>query len=483
MDKIFLYNTLTRKKEEFAPINDGEVLFYQCGPTVYWTQHIGNLRAAVMGDIIRRVFEYDGYAVKYVKNYTDVGHLTSDSDTGEDKMEKGVKRENLSPQEIAQKYIKIYEDDVKELNILPPTFAPKATEHIEEMKKMVATLLEKGFAYVTPLAIYFNVSKFPNYTALSGQNLEKNIAGEGSGDISDPEKKNPHDFALWFFRAGVHANALQYWPSKFSSPLVENGNGFPGWHIECSAMSKKYLGDTLDVHMGGIEHIPVHHTNEIAQSESANGVKYANYWLHNEHLLVNNEKMAKSTGTGFTLAEVKAKGFSPLALRYYFLSANYRSKQNFTWEALNAAQNGRNGLREAYIKIRIDCSGDKKGEISVEYKNKFSKFLNDDFNTPGALSVLYEVLKSGLSSEDKLATILDFDRVLGLGFNEFLEHVNNERRVANEMQDSEVKILVEQREKARAEKNWAESDRLRAEIEARGFSVEDTKDGMRIENK
>jgi cysteinyl-tRNA synthetase len=476
MEKIFLYNTLTRKKEEFKPINDGEVLFYQCGPTVYWTQHIGNLRAATLGDIIRRVFEYDGYVVKYVKNYTDVGHMVSDGDVGEDKMEKGVRRENLSPQEIAQKYIKIYEDDVKELNILPPTFAPRATDHVEEMKKMVAILLEKGFAYATPLAIYFDVSKFPNYTALSGQNLEKNIAGEGSGDISDPEKKNPHDFALWFFRAGVHANALQYWPSDFSSPLVENGNGFPGWHIECSAMSKKYLGDTLDVHMGGIEHIPVHHTNEIAQSESANGVKYANYWLHNEHLLVNNEKMAKSTGTGFTLAEVKEKGFSPLALRYYFLSANYRSKQNFTWEALQAAQNGLENLYKDVWKAWVDLPDNgipTGGVVNGEFKKKFLDALCDDFNTPAALAVVQEMLKSDVTELDKLVTIVDFDKVLGLDF----------LKAKPEEIPDDVKDMAKERQKARVDKNWAESDRLRLEIEAKGFLVEDAKEGMKVMKK
>ncbi|MDD5527570.1 MAG: cysteine--tRNA ligase [Patescibacteria group bacterium] len=470
MNKIFLYNTLTRKKEEFKPLKKGIVSFYQCGPTVYWVQHLGNLRAAVLGDIIRRVFEYDGYKVKYVKNYTDVGHLTSDEDAGEDKMEKGAKREGLSPEEIAQKYINIYEQDAADLNIKEPWKKPRATRHIKEMQTMVEKLLQKGFAYATPLAIYFDVSKFSNYTELSRQNLEKNIIGEGSGDVSDPAKKNARDFALWFFRAGIHVNALQFWKSPFKSLLVKSGEGFPGWHIECSAMSKKYLGNTLDVHMGGIEHIPVHHTNEIAQSEAANGVKYVNYWLHNEHLLANEEKMAKSSGTSLTLAELKEKKFNPLALRYYFLSANYRSPQNFTWEALQAAQNGLSGI---YHKIKE--LGDKKGAVNVEYKDKFSTFVNDDFNTPGALSVLQEVIKLNISSEDKLATLLDFDRVLGLDFERTL---NNKEEIP-----VEVISLIEQRKKARAEKNWPESDRLRAEIEAKGFSVEDTKEGMKVSKK
>ncbi|MDD4901918.1 MAG: cysteine--tRNA ligase [Patescibacteria group bacterium] len=554
MEKIYLYNTLTKKKEEFKPLKKGVVGFYQCGPTVYWTQHLGNLRAAVLGDIIRRVFEYDGYKVKYVKNYTDVGHMTSDEDEGEDKMTTtglGVKckkcqkifnsgiavtkkafatgtfsnnvhvcpfcgYENLvkdkngyvidedfrkSPLDVAKKYIQEYEQAAVDLNIKEPWKKPRATKHIKEMQAMVKILLKKGFAYATPLAIYFDVSKFPNYTELSRQNLEKNIIGEGSGDVTDPAKKHPRDFALWFFRAGVHANALQFWKSPFKSPLVKSGEGFPGWHIECSAMSKKYLGPTLDVHMGGIEHIPVHHTNEIAQSEAANGVKYVNYWLHNEHLLVNEEKMAKSQGTGFTLAEVKEKGFSPLALRYYFLSANYRSPQNFTWEALQAAQNG---LEHLYSQISVlknsplsrgvdaprgrlapRSSAEQNevgGVLSAEYRKKFVTAVNDDFNTPAALSVLQEVLKSNLLSGDKLATILDFDRVLGLNFGRVL----SERLCRGQDQETvpaEVGVLVEARAKARAEKNWPESDRLRAEIEAKGFSIEDTKEGMKINKK
>jgi len=476
MEKIFLYNTLKRKKEEFKPLKKGIVGFYQCGPTVYWTQHIGNLRAAVLGDIIRRVFEYDGYKVKYVKNYTDVGHMTSDEDEGEDKMEKAVKREGTDPLAIAKKYIEIYEQDVADLNVEEPWKKPRATKHIKEMQAMVKTLLKKGFAYTTPLAIYFDVSKFPNYTALSGQNLEKNIIGEGSGDVTDPAKKHPRDFALWFFRAGAHVNALQFWPSPFKSPLVKAGEGFPGWHIECSAMSKKYLGPTIDVHMGGIEHIPVHHTNEIAQSESANGVKYTNYWLHNEHLLVNEEKMAKSTGTGFTLAEVKEKGFSPLALRYYFLMANYRSQQNFTWDALQAAQNGLENLYKDVWRAWVDLPDRgilTGGIVNVEFNEKFLEALCDDFNTPAALAIVQEMLKSEMSALDKLVTIVDFDKVLGLDFL---------KAKPEEIPDG-VKDMAKERQRARVEKNWAESDRLRAEIEAKGFSVEDRKDGMRIEKK
>ncbi|HTX87341.1 MAG TPA: cysteine--tRNA ligase, partial [Candidatus Nanoarchaeia archaeon] len=482
MEKIFLYNTLTRKKEEFKPIKKGVVGFYQCGPTVYWTQHIGNLRAAVLGDIIRRVFEYDGYKVKYVKNYTDVGHLTSDEDSGIDKMEKAVKREGTDPLSIAEKYIKIYEEDAAELNIQEPWKKPRATKHIKEMQAMVKILLAKGFAYATPLAIYFDISKFPNYTALSGQNLEKNIAGEGAGEVTDLEKKHPQDFALWFFRAGVHASALQFWKSPFKSPLVKSGEGFPGWHIECSAMSKKYLGPTLDVHMGGIEHIPVHHTNEIAQSESANGVKYVNYWLHNEHLLVDNKKMAKSTGTGFTLAEVKEKGFSPLALRYYFLSANYRSQQNFTWEALRDAQNALNHLYDQLrnIWISLPDRGIPTDSINLNYKSKFLKAVCDDFNTPAALAVVQEVLKSSIPADEKFFTILNFDLVLGLDLGKFQSFTNDGIVVEESGFVKYILNLKEKRDLARAENNWPESDRIRQEIVDNGFEVKDNASGSQI---
>jgi cysteinyl-tRNA synthetase len=460
---LYLYNTLTRKKEVFKPIKKGNILFYQCGPTVYWTQHIGNLRAAVLSDIIHRVFLYNNYKVKFVRNYTDVGHLVSDGDTGEDKMEKGVKREGLSPIEIANKYIKIYENDNLDLNTLAPNYKPKATEYIKEIQSIVQILLDKGFAYSTPLAIYFDISKVKDYTKLSGQNLEENKSGAGNGQVEDPEKKNSADFAIWFFKAGKHEQAIQYWPSPFSSPLVENGNGFPGWHIECSAMSKSLLGDTIDIHMGGIEHIPVHHTNEIAQSESANGVPLANYWLHNEWLMVNNSKMAKSEGTAFSLAEVKEKGFHPLALRYFYLQANYRSKQNFTWEALQSAQTGYERLLN-----NISNLGNKIGKINQEYKKKFSESIYDDFNTPQALAIVQELLKSDMPNEDKLATVLDFDKVLGLNIKKTVKNKNTEKTIPENIQ----KLLAE-RKIARENKDYKKADELRDQIIALGFEVKD----------
>ncbi len=468
-----LYNTLSRKKEEFKPIKEGEVLFYQCGPTVYWTQHIGNLRASTLADFIYKSFLYNDYIVKFARNYTDVGHLVSDGDTGEDKMEKGVKREGLSPAEIANKYIKIFEDDNKDLNNTEPNFKPRATEYVKEMQDMVQVLVDKGFAYITPLAIYFDISKTKNYTKLSGQKLEENRSGAGTGEIEDPEKRNPADFAIWFFRAGTHENAIQYWPSPFTSPLVENGNGFPGWHIECSAMSKALLGDTLDVHMGGIEHIPVHHTNEIAQSDSANGVALSNYWLHNEHLMVNSGKMSKSEGTAFSLAEIKEKGFNPLALRYFFLQAHYRSKQNFTWEALQAAQTGLDRLIN-----NISSLGTVVGKIDEEFKNKFLNVISDDFNTPQALAIVQELLKSDISKEDKLATFYDFNKVLGLTRSYVLKTETGKfelkgGEVKITLIPAEIQILLAERKLARENKDWKKADELRDQITALGFEVKD----------
>lgn len=495
MEKLFFYNTLTRKKEEFQPIKAGVATFYYCGPTVYWTQHIGNLRGSFCADMVSRTLEYAGYKTKMVRNYTDVGHMTSDEDEGEDKMEKGAKREGVTPEAIAQKYITVYEEDTKALNIADPWKKPRATKHIKEMQKMVAVLLKKGLAYATPLAIYFDVSKFPAYTSLSGQNLDKNISGEGSGEISDPAKKGPHDFAIWFFKAGTHANALQFWKSPFKSSLVKNGEGFPGWHIECSAMAKKYLGDTIDVHMGGIEHIPTHHTNEIAQSEGANGKKFVNYWLHNEHLNYNNEKMAKSKGTGFALAEVAQKVFTPLALRYFFLQASYRSKQNFTWEALEAAEDS---LLSLYN--QIGSLGNEVGVINKEYKQKFLKELAEDVNAPAALATALALLgDKNVPAKDKLATIADFDKVLGLDvikmskvkrLKEVVSQDMNGAKVVKvyeqiplsiiEQSDKDIFDLIKAREESRQKKEWGESDRIRQVLEKRGCRVKDVPGGVEV---
>lgn len=548
-----IYNTLTRKKEEFKPIEDKKVRFYQCGPTVYWIQHLGNMRAMVLADLIRRSLVYLGYEVNFVRNYTDVGHLISDEDTGEDKMERAarnmlyykcynchkivpsflsISRESFktvtlidnkyrcplcgkwntlpdkssyfyqepkakTPQEIAEKYIKVFEDDIHDLNVADPDLKPRATENILEIIDMVKILLEKGYAYATDLAIYFDVAKAKDYTRLSGQILEKNLAQAGKGEVEDPEKRNPADFAVWFFKAGVHKNALQTWPSPFQSPLVKKGQGFPGWHIECSAMSKKYLGNTLDLHMGGIDHIPVHHTNEIAQSEAANGVKFVNYWLHNEHLIAKSERISKSAGIEkagdappeYCLGTLKEKGYDPLALRYFFLTSHYRSKQNFTWEALKSAETSLNKLRDkisnfksirqAQDKLQISKEKEgidgKKGEEEKRYRDKFISAIEDDLNIPQALAIMWEIIKSDLSENEKLNLIFNFDKVFGLG----LESVKKEEIIIPD----EVKELIDEREDARKKKDWVKSDELRKKIFKMGFVVEDTSGGAVVRKK
>lgn len=466
MKKITLYNTLGRKKEEFSPINPGKLSFYYCGPTVYWTQHIGNLRGSYCADIIHRTFKYLNYDVSMVRNYTDVGHLVSDEDEGDDKIEKTAKLENISAEEVANKFIKIYENDTSELNILEPKFKPKATENIDEMIEMVQLLMAKGYAYATDLAIYFEVEKFKDYNKLSGRKAEKNKIGAGRGLVSDSKKKNPQDFALWFFKAGEHKNALQSWPSPFVSPLVENGYGFPGWHLECSAMIKKLLGDTIDIHMGGVEHVSIHHSNEIAQSEAASGVKFVNYWLHNEHLLINEGKMSKSQGTAFSLEDIKSKGFSPMALRYFFLQAHYRSQQNFTFEALKAAQKGLTGILNKLEKL-----GNTIGEVDEKFKETFLEYLLDDFNTPKSLSLISEILKSDLAEADKLATILDFDKVWGLNLSDVLQDETSEI-------PESIKDIIVRRIEAKKNKDFSLSDGLRKEIEDQGYEVQDLADNQ-----
>lgn len=463
-----IYNTLTKSKEEFQPINTGKVSFYHCGPTVYWVQHIGNLRSMVLADLIRRSLVYLGYEVRFVRNYTDVGHLTGDNigdaDTGEDRMEKASKRENLDPQDIAQKYIDIFEKDTQELNIIEPTAKPVASQYIQQMQDMIQVLIDKGFAYFTPKAVYFEVDKFEEYNKLNKQDLEKNIKGQGKGEVGDSDKKKPYDFALWFFKTGAHANALQYWESPFESELVKNGEGIPGWHIECSAMAGELLGKTIDIHMGGIEHIAIHHTNEIAQSEAANGQRFVDYWLHNEHLLIDGGKMSKSDGNVFTLENVIARGFNPLVLRYFYLGAHYRSKQNFTWEALQSAQDA---FEKLVANVR-ELSIEKPGVVDKDYDEKFRNALENDFNIPEALAVMWEVIKSDIKESNKLATILKFDKVFGLRLSEI-----NTLEITQELQE-----LLDSREEARKRKDWNEADRIRSEIAQKyNLEVKDNSDG------
>lgn len=463
MDNIIIYNTMGRKKQDFSPLKKNKVSIYHCGPTVYWTQHIGNLRGMTMADLVVRVFKYNGYKTKFVRNYTDVGHLTSDEDLGEDKMSKASQRENLDPNSIAEKYIKIFEHDMAELNNLEADVKPRATDEIPGIIKMIKILLAQEFAYQTELAIYFDISKAKDYNKLSGQKMDDNLDYAGSGEVRDQNKKNPRDFALWFFKTGAHKNALQTWSSPW-------GEGFPGWHIECSEMSQKYLGKTIDIHMGGIEHIPVHHTNEIAQSEAAFGKTFVNYWLHNEHLTVKGGKMAKSEGVSYALSEIKNKGFNPLALRYLFLQAHYRSKQNFTWEALASAQSALNKLYLSVLGIK------QIGKLNKNYNQKFIQAANEDFNIPQALAVAWEMLKSDLKPKDKLATLLQFDLILGLNI------ATNLKKIQNELEHIPAKIsqMITDRTNYRLNKNFEQADLLREKIEKAGFWLEDTPTGTKI---
>lgn len=470
-------NTLTRELEEFEPMNPGKVSFYHCGPTVYWNQHIGNLRGMTMADLIRRSLMYLGYEVNFVRNYTDVGHLTGDNigdaDSGEDRMEKAAKREQLDPQVIAQKYIDQFESDTNQLNILEPTDKPVASMYVEQMQRMIQILIEKDFAYITPRAVYFDISKAKDYTRLSGQKLSENEIGAGKGKVNDEGKKNPADFVLWFFKTGAHKDALQTWGSPFNSAEVENGEGLPGWHIECSAMANDLLGATIDIHMGGIEHIPVHHTNEIAQSESANGQKFVNYWIHNEHLQIDGGKMSKSEGTAFLLSDIIEHGFDPLALRYFFLQSHYRSLQNFTWTALEASANALNKIRAKVMEfnlVEVNHNNIVDRPKVLEYQQRFITALEDDFNIPQATAILWDVVKSKLDPHDKLVLIFEFDKVFGLDL----------EKVKSEPVPVDVAKLSDLRQKARENKDWQESDRLRDEIYSLGYVVEDTSEGQTL---
>ncbi len=456
-----LYNSLSRKIEDFQPINKGQVGFYVCGPTVYHDAHIGNLRTMILGDILRRSLEYNGYKVKEVMNITDVGHLTSDSDTGEDKMEK-----NASTMQdviaVAEKYTKSFMENLVALNIKQPEVMPKASDHIAEQIEMIKTLIEKGFAYESDEAVYFDVSKFPDYNKLVGQNLDEMLLGARQEVVKDPKKKNPIDFVLWFKTVGRYKNHILRWISPW-------GEGFPGWHIECSAMSAKYLDVPFDIHAGGIDLKFPHHTNEIAQTEAATGKKFVNTWVHGEHLLLNAGKMAKSEGTGLTLQGLIDKGFNPLAYRYLVLTSHYRSKLNFTDESLSGAQNALNNL---YQEI---STYDPAGNILPEYENKFNESLNNDLEMPQAIAVMWDLIRSEASTADKLATLIKFDDVLGLKIKEVWE-------AAKVIPDT-VRKLIDEREAARKAKDFTRSDELRKAIESNGYILEDTPDGFRVKKK
>ena len=448
---LHLFNSLTNKKDQFKPLNGTEVGLYTCGPTVYDFAHIGNLRTYIFEDILKRVLKFNGYNVKHVMIITDVGHLTDDADSGEDKMEKGSRREGKTAWEIAEFYTQAFQQNMRDLNIQEPTLWCKATDHISEQIKMVQTLTDKGYTYETSDGIYFDTTKFPNYGKLA--NLQNQELQAGSR-VEMGEKKNPHDFALWKF-SGDEKRQMEW--EAFGRM------GFPGWHIECSAMAVKYLGEEFDIHCGGIDHKPVHHTNEIAQTEAATGKSpWVHFWLHGEFLTIDGGRMGKSEGNFLTVETLKEKHIDPLAYRYFVLLAHYRKQLSFSWEAIEAAERGLNHIRRQVQEITETTVADS----SVE--KMFLDAINDDLNMPEALAVLWTALKDKTID---LETVIKFDKVLGLNL-----HQPKEKKEVPET----IQKLLDERALARDAKDWKRSDKLRDEIAAQGFTVEDTAEGQKI---
>jgi cysteinyl-tRNA synthetase len=479
-----LYSTLDKKVKEIEPIKEGQISIYSCGPTVYYRMQIGNIRAYVNWDILHRALLYLGYDVKRIMNMTDVGHMTSDddfgSDFGEDRMDKQAQKEGLQPLDIANKYIDTVLDDFRALNILAPNGEvipedldhegvqeygfPRATEYVEEMIDIIKKIEENGYTYETKQALYFDVSKIKDYTIFTGQNLDEKEVGVREEVGVDPEKRNPADFVLWMKRYGKYENHIMNWESPW-------GNGFPGWHIECSAMSTSLLGEYFDIHTGGVDHIPVHHTNERAQNIGAFNHPVVKYWVHNEWVVNKDEsKLSKSKGNAPYLPNIVTLGFDPMDVRYFLLSINYRTRIQFSIEALEGAKNA----REALVR-RIRELGDTKGNVIPEYIDRFKKELENNLNMSGVLALINELLKEDLPKEDILATILDFDKVLALDLEKAI------RKEETIKFPSEVEALLEKRMLAKKEKNYEEADRIREQVEKMGYKVLDTPEGQKLE--
>lgn len=459
---IILYNTLTRKKEIFKPLKEKQAKIYTCGPTVYYFAHIGNFRAYLFMDTLRRVLKYNGYKLIHAMNITDVGHLVSDADEGEDKMLKASRRENKDPYEIANFYTEKFLQDIDSLNIERPEVICKATEHIKEMEQYVQEIIKNGYTYETENTIYFDTSKLDKYGILSNIKIEEQKAG--ARVEFDQQKKNNTDFALWI---KAPKNHLMKWNTFW-------GQCYPGWHLECSAMSRKYLGENFDIHTGGIDHIPIHHENEIAQGKGATGKVPANHWMHCEFLLVNGGKMSKSLNNLYTLADLKEKGYSPLEYKMFNFSSHYRNKINFTFEAMDAAKAALKRLKEGY---KMHNQGNEKIENHVieEYKERFLSAINDDLNIPVAMSIVWEVVKNPNKSKQYAELLKSFDEVLGLEIDKQEEEKLN--------LPQEILDLLEKRKQARIQKDWSQSDELRDEILRKGYIVKDGKDGMTIEKR
>jgi len=459
--KIFFYNTLTKSKEEFKPLDDKEVRIYTCGPTVYKDATIGNMKSYIFMDTLRRTLKYNGYDLRHAMNITDVGHLVSDGDEGEDKMVKAAKEEKKAPLEIAAFYTEKFLKDFDRLNIYRPEIICKATDHIKEMEEFVKKLLDNGYAYETSTAIYFDVSKLDEYGILSGIDLRNQKAG-ARVEI-DEEKRNPYDFALWI---KAPENHIMKWESMW-------GLCYPGWHIECSTMSNKYLGEVFDIHTGGIDLVPTHHENEIAQSKGCTGKVPARFWMHCEFLLIDGGKMSKSLGNTYLVQDIVDKGYDALAFKMMCFTSHYRNKLNFTWDALESSQNALNRLRDGYKK---HSEGNQEVEESViqEYRTKFQEAINDDLNMPVAMSVIWDVVKNSNKSKKLANLLLEFDEVLGVDIQKEVEEKTLEL-------PQEIKELIEKRKQARANKDWALSDQIRDELKEKGYMVKDTKEGIQIE--
>jgi len=460
---IKFYNTLTRKKQIFKPISDKKVGLYTCGPTVYWYAHIGNLRTYIFEDILKRSLEYSGYQVKHIMNITDVGHLTSDSDTGEDKIEKGAKREKKTAWEIAKFYEEAFLRDLERLNIKKPTILVRATETIQDQIEFIKILEKKGFTYIIEDGVYFDTSKLKTYGRLWGKK-KMNIKPGARVEIV-PGKKNPTDFALWKFTSTGVKRQME-WDSPW-------GRGFPGWHTECVVMSKKFLGVPFDIHCGGIDHIPIHHTNEIAQSEAAFGKILANYWLHGEFLTIEKGKMAKSEGNIITLDDFLKKGINPLSYRYFCLNAHYRSKLDFSWKAIEASQNALNNLYQITLDF-LDYRPESQNNYSQKFKKyqkEFLSFINDDLDTPKALALTWKLIKDkNILNQEKYKLLLNFDQVFGFGL----------QKIKKAELPEEINNLIKLREDYRKNKDWQKADEIRKKIEKFGYIVEDTKEGPKV---
>jgi cysteinyl-tRNA synthetase len=483
-NNLNIYNTLTREKEQFVPITPGEAGMYTCGPTVYNYQHIGNMRTYIFEDILRRVLLYNGYSVRHVMNITDVGHLTSDADEGEDKMIKAMRREGKTPWDIARFYTDIFLQDIDRLNVMRADVICPATEHIQEMLDLIQCNMDKGHAYVISDGVYFDIATFPGYGKLSRQSLEDNEAG--ARVEVNPEKHNPADFAIW-----KRADPSHY--MQWDSPW---GRGYPGWHIECSAMSMKYLGESFDIHCGGVDHIPVHHENEIAQSEGCTGKQFVRYWLHGEFLLTNSLKMSKSAGAAdeakdmgegieplnkgggfFTLQTLVDQGFDPLAYRYFCLTAKYRAQLNYTDEGVRAAATALESIYSFAVRaMQTPSPNGADASWQLEYQDRFAAAINDDLNVPGALGVLHELITEANRRGDAasvLDTIFDWDKVFGLRLREMAQ-----ARLSEQL-TPELQTLLDERQAARKARDFARADALRAQLREAGVEIEDTAQGVR----